>query len=93
MTRREYLEAVAAAWGDWLAEQACVDAPELYARPAAAPDRSGYQRPTACTLAEAVGWLYGGVERGFMREYPAAVHHAALLLLAIREQVTGVRLS
>lgn len=67
----------------------------LWARECVTPDRSGYVRalPDADAVLDVALWLYGGAERGFMADGPAVVRDAAVYWLAMRERVTGVRLS
>ena len=61
--------------------------------PTVTPDRTGYERPAQASVADVSAWIYGDVGRGFMRTAPADVRDAAVYWLALRESVTGVRLS
>ena len=61
--------------------------------PTVTPNRTGYERPAQATVADVSAWIYGDVGRGFMRTAPADVRDAAVYWLALRESVTGVRLS
>lgn len=60
--------------------------------PTVEPDRSEYARPAADSVDDAVRWLYGDRERGWWDADANEARQCALLLLAIRERVTGVRL-
>ncbi len=60
--------------------------------PTVTPDRVGYTRPAQASVADVSAWIYGDVSRGFMRTAPANVRDAAVYWLAMRENVTGVRL-
>ena len=65
----------------------------LLSLPTVTPDRVGYTRPAQASVADVSAWIYGDVSRGFMRTAPANVRDAAVYWLALRESVTGVRLS
>lgn len=65
----------------------------LLSLPTVTPDRTGYERPAEASVADVSAWIYGDVSRGFMRTAPADVRDAAVYWLAMRESVTGVRLS
>lgn len=65
----------------------------LLSLPTVTPDRSGYQRPDCGSVDAVMVWMVYERSNGWWRTPTHKVRDAAVYWLALRENVTGVRLS
>lgn len=65
----------------------------LLSLPTVTPDRSGYQRPAQSSVDDVLTWMVYERPAGWWGAPVAQMRDAAVYWLALRESVTGVRLS